>query len=84
MLRKSVVLFALLFAWAAGTASAQAVRHFTFHYGFTVRNIASGEKVRVWIPLAHSDQNQDVRVISANGDLPLKKTRESKYGDETY
>lgn len=84
MLRKSVVLFALLFAWAAGTASAQAVRHFTFHYGFTVRNIASGEKVRVWIPVAHSDQNQDVRVISAKGDLPLKKTRESKYGDETY
>ena len=36
----------------AGLVSAQEARHFTFHYGFTVRNIPTGERVRIWIPLA--------------------------------
>ena len=45
---------------------------------------ASGKKVRIWIPAAQSDANQEVKVVSAKGDLPLKKTRESKYGNEIY
>lgn len=65
-------------------ASAQATRHFTFHYGFTVKNVPAGKKVRVWIPAAHSDAFQEVKVISATGDLPLKKTHESKYDNEIY
>lgn len=84
MLRKSVALLPLSIILLAAAASAQATRHFTFHYGFTVRNISAGEQVRIWIPRAHSDDFQDVKVISATGDLPLKKTRESKFGDETY
>jgi transglutaminase-like putative cysteine protease len=63
---------------------AQESRHFTFHYGFTVKNLPAGKKVRVWIPEAQSDAYQDVRVVSAKGDLPLKTTRQSKYGDEIY
>ena len=55
---------------------AQETRHFTFHYGFTVKDVPAGERVRVWIPAAHSDDFQEVKVISANGDLTLKKTRE--------
>jgi hypothetical protein len=65
-------------------ANAQQTRHFTFHYAFTVKNVPAGEKLRVWIPAAHSDNFQDVRVISATGDLPLKKTHESRYGNEMY
>jgi len=65
-------------------SSAQATRHFTFHYGFRVKNVPAGEKLRVWIPAAHSDSFQEVKVLSAAGDLPLKKTRESKYGNEMY
>jgi len=34
--------------------------------------------------MTHSDAWQEVKVVSAKGDLPLKKTRESKYGDEIY
>ena len=83
MLRKAASLLALPFLLAA-IATAQTSRHFTFHYAFTVKNVPAGEKLRIWIPAAHSDAFQDVRIISASGDLPLKKTHESRYGNEMY
>ena len=64
--------------------AAQDSRHFTFHYAFTVKNLSAGEKIKVWIPAAHSDAYQEVKIISAKGDLPLQKTRELKYGNEIY
>ena len=82
MLRKLCVwlfLFALPYS-----ALAQESRHFDFHYAFTVKNLPAGKKVRVWIPAAHSDASQEVRIVSAKGDLPLKKAREAKYGNEIY
>jgi transglutaminase-like putative cysteine protease len=82
MLRKLCVVLSL-FAFTLA-ALAQDSRHFTFHYGFTVKNLPAGKKVRVWIPAAQSDAFQEVKVISAKGDLPVKKTRESKFGNETY
>jgi hypothetical protein len=82
MLRKIFVCFCLMVS--AFSAFAQESRHFTFHYAFTVKNLPSGKKVRIWIPAAHSDHFQEVKIISAQGDLPLKKTRESKYGNEIY
>jgi len=63
---------------------AQDSRHFTFHYAFTVKNLPAGKKVRIWIPAAQSDDYQEVRVVSVHGDLPLKKTSESKYGNQIY
>jgi transglutaminase-like putative cysteine protease len=57
-------------------------RHFTFHYAFTVKNLTPGERVRVWIPLAHSDAWQDVKVVSKGGDLALKQVRQPEYGNE--
>lgn len=84
MLRR-VCLSACLFLLSFCTfAYSQATRHFTFHYAFTVKDVPAGEKVRIWIPAAHSDAFQEVKVISANGDFPLKKTRESKNGNEMY
>jgi transglutaminase-like putative cysteine protease len=80
MLRKALL---LLWAWTS-LASAQETRHFTFHYGFTVKNILAGDKVRIWFPAAHSDPFQEVKVISASGDLPLKKARTAKFGNEIY
>jgi len=58
-----------------------APRHFTFHYGFTVKNVSPGEHVRVWIPLAHSDSYQDVKVTAKSGDLALKEVRQKEYGN---
>ena len=62
----------------------QQSRHFTFHYAFTVKNLPAGKKVRIWIPAAQSDAYQDVRIVSASGDLPLKRARESRFGNEIY
>jgi transglutaminase-like putative cysteine protease len=84
MFRKAVLLLPSSMLMLMMSASAQESRHFTFHYGFTVRNIPAGERVRVWIPQAHSDAFQEVKVISSTGDLPLKKTHESRYGNEMY
>jgi hypothetical protein len=83
MFRK-VLPICLLLVVLTSLAAAQASRHFTFHYAFAVNDIPSGEKVRIWIPAAHSDSFQEVKVVSASGDLKLKKTHESKYGNEMY
>jgi hypothetical protein len=82
MLRKFLVL--LLFSAFALAALAQDSRHFTFHYAFTVKNLPSQQRVRIWIPAAHSDGFQEVRIVSAKGDLPLKKFDETKDANELY
>jgi transglutaminase-like putative cysteine protease len=83
MLRKLCVLSSVLFAFALASV-AQDSRHFTFHYAFTVKNVPTGKKVRVWMPVAKSDAWQEVKILSAKGDLPVKKTRDSKFGNEIY
>jgi transglutaminase-like putative cysteine protease len=83
MFRRIPLLLLWVFA-SVSLASAQGSRHFTFHYGFTVKNLTPGQRVRIWIPVAHSDAFQEVKVISAKGDLPLKKTHESEYENEMY
>src|ERR1700737_387256 len=65
-------------------AQAQETRHFAFQYGFTVKNVPAGGRLRVWFPAAHSDEFQEVTVIEAVGDVGLKKTRESRFGNEMY
>lgn len=74
-------LFSLLLV-SSLPALAQSERHFTFHYSFTVKDISRGERVRVWIPIAHSDAYQDVKVTSKRGELPLKRIRQPEYGNE--
>src|SRR6202790_5081355 len=83
MLRKSCI-FSSLFLTFALSAFAQDSRHFTFHYAFTVRNLSTGNKVRIWIPAAQSNAYQEVKVVTARGDLPLRKNTESKYGNQLY
>src|SRR5580693_5298635 len=83
MLRKLCVLSSLFLVFAP-SIFAQDSRHFTFHYAFTVRNLPAGKKVRIWIPVAQSDAYQEVKIISARGDLPLKRTNESRVGNQIY
>src|ERR1022692_5344326 len=80
MLRRSLLCMFLVVS--SLTALAQKERHFTFHYAFTVKNVSPGERLRVWIPLAHSDAFQDVKVASKDGDLPLKQIHQTAYGNE--
>ena len=82
MLRRTCVL--VLFTVFSISAFAQESRHFTFHYAFTVKNVPAGKKIRIWMPAAQSDANQEIKIVSAKGDLPLKKSRESKFGNEIY
>jgi len=79
MLHRSLTLLALLAL--SLTARAQSNRHFTFHYGFTVKDVPANSQIRVWFPLAHSDHYQDVKVLSKDGDLKLRRTEEQEYGN---
>jgi transglutaminase-like putative cysteine protease len=65
---------------AALTAQPQH-RHFTLSYEFTINDVEQGKPLRVWIPLAVSDEYQAVAVTARTGDLPLKETRERQYGN---
>ncbi len=85
MLRRSLLFLLLVLSSLpalAQPALAQKERHFNFRYTFTVKNVSPGERVRVWIPLAHSDAFQDVTVVSKSGDLPLKQVRQPEYRNE--
>src|SRR5690348_12483934 len=82
MIRKLFVLSFL--AMSAMFTQAQSMRHFTFRYAFAVNNLPAGQRVRVWFPMAHSDAFQEVRIVSAKGDRPLKKTREGRFGNEFF
>ena len=81
MLRK-VAAFLLLSAAALWAQPSE--RHFTFTYKFHLNDVPSGQKLRLWIPMAASDAFQTVRLVSAKGDLPLKRTRESEYGNSLF
>lgn len=59
-------------------------RHFVFNYSFTVHNAAPGKPLKVWFPLASSDQFQQVHILSQSGDLPLEVTREREYGNRMF
>ena len=79
---KTLLMSLLLLLVICAFAEAQTQpRHFKFTYAFKVQNVPAGEKLRVWIPLAHTDDFQTVRVISATGDLKTKETRESRFGN---
>ncbi len=83
MLRRLCVVSSLCLTFSL-ISVAQESRHFTFHYAFTVKNLPEGKRVRIWIPAAQSDAYQEVKIVFAKGDLPVKRTRESKYGNEAY
>lgn len=81
---RNLTVAALVYCAFSSAVWPQATRHFTFHYTFTVKDVPAAQRVRVWFPLAKSDDYQQVRVTSASGDLPLKKTRESRFGNDMY
>ncbi len=79
------ILFALMFCTAVLSFSQQPQqRHFKFTYAFTVRSPEPARPMKIWFPIASSDAYQHVRVLSAQGDLPLKKTEESEYGNRMF
>ncbi len=65
-------------------ASHRPRRHFRFRYAVVISNPHPGAQLRIWIPAAHSDRSQRVRVISATGSLPLRLYRQPEYGNRVW
>lgn len=65
-------------------AAAQQQRHFTIVYKFTVRNVVPGAPLRVWFPMAHTDRFQQVKLLEVKGDIPVRRTSESEFGNRIF
>jgi len=58
-------------------------RKFRFTYTFTVKDIPTGSKlVRVWVPVAHTDDHQTVRLINVKSPVQTRMSEESEYGNQ--
>lgn len=78
-------LLALIVCSAVASLSQTAPqRHFKFKYAFTVRSPQSGKPLKVWFPMATTDAYQQVKLLSVKGDVPVKKTKESEYGNQMF
>jgi transglutaminase-like putative cysteine protease len=58
-------------------------RKFRFTYSFTVKDIPAGAKlVRVWVPVAHTDEHQTVRLLKVKAPVQTVMGEESEYGNQ--
>ena len=81
-----LLLFPVCQLIAQATSNAQnfspPARAFRFTYSFTVKDIPSGTKrVRVWVPVPHTDQHQTVRILALKAPVKTRMTQESEYGN---
>jgi transglutaminase superfamily protein len=89
MLRKLSIVLALFLCTAvafpqASPSQAPKTRQFTFDYSFAVRVTDPGKPLDIWFPMAHSDEYQQVSIVSKEGDLPLRETSEPEYGNKMF
>lgn len=56
-------------------------RTFKFIYGAVLTELRPGSSVRVWLPVAPSNHDQDVTLIHINVPGPYRRTTESGYGN---
>ncbi len=83
MLRRiSAVSLFLVFAVCAFAQSKS--RHFELNYSFSVRVTDPGKPLDIWFPVAQSNEFQQVKITAQSGDLPLKETTESEYGNKMF
>ena len=82
MASRTITALGLALLLFAMPAHAQNVRHFTFDYGFVVKNAAPSQDFRIWVPLAHNDPFQQVSIVSIKGDLPLRERTDPKTGNQ--
>jgi transglutaminase-like putative cysteine protease len=58
-------------------------RAFRFVYGATLTELEPGAKVRVWIPMATSNHEQDVALESTSLPGRFQETKDAKFGNTT-
>lgn len=64
------------------TKSLETVRKFEFTYRVSIKDLpSSADRVRIWIPLATSDRNQEVTLKAKSGSVPTRITREPEFGN---
>ncbi len=69
-------------AAATGARESLHSREFDFTYSVRLANLPKNSRLlRIWIPLATSDQHQAVKLLKATGTVPLRITHEPEYGD---
>ena len=56
-------------------------RAFRFVYGATLTELKPGTKVRIWLPLATSNHEQDVDLESTTLPAPFQETQEETFGN---
>ena len=58
-------------------------RKIRFTYSFTVKDIPAGAKlVRVWVPVAHTDEHQTVKLVKVTAPVPTRMTEEAEYSNQ--
>jgi transglutaminase-like putative cysteine protease len=85
----SLLLFACIVAsfTAAQTTTTEKrfsppARKFRFTYSFTVKDIPSGTKlIRVWVPVAHTDEHQTVKLLNVKAPVQTRMTEEPEYNN---
>ncbi len=91
---RSRLVSSLLLAWLAVSVCAAQTsgpekqkfsppsRKFVFTYAFTVKDIPAGSKlVRVWVPVAHTDEHQTVRLVKVKAPVETRMGEEPEYGN---
>ena len=85
----SLLLACVAVSLCAGQASApekqrfsQPSRKFRFTYSFALKDIPAGTRiVRVWVPVAHTDEHQTVRLVNIKAPGTTEMTQEKEYGN---
>jgi len=80
---KNVLLAAAALVTSCGlAASAIPERQFELSYGFTVHVPPGARSVRIWAPVAVSDENQTVSSPEISSPVAMRRTHESEYENE--
>ena len=65
----------------APEAYAAKTRAFKFTYGAVLQNIEPGKPVKVWLPVATTNHDQDVELLQVNVGVDYQETVESRFGN---
>ena len=57
-------------------------RSFDFQYGATISDVPQGAVVRIWLPIAESNDQQDIKLTRSTSPSPLEFNREEKYENQ--
>ena len=63
--------------------SSPPARKIRFTYSFTVKDIPAGTKsIRVWVPVARTDEHQTVRLVHVTAPVQTRMTEDPEYGNQ--